>query len=165
MNKKIQRYDYLIIGIISLVVSVAYFIGAMLLPKSELFFVDSDFIPKIYAVSLFVLSVVTIFVGIKKARTFDEKEGYKEAYPIEYKRTLLVYVVFVAYVMVLDFLGFFISTFFFLSVEIYMFAPDDKKRKTDIIMYVVLSLITSVAVYYVFRNGFNILLPQGILKI
>lgn len=168
-GKKTKLNFEIVSGICFLIISVAYYIAATKLPKSKLFDIGADFMPKIYAVGLGLLSLAFIVLGavkIKKSVTAEESSGKeKEEYPTEYDRVVKTSVIFIAYVFLMKPVGFIISTFVFLIVEMILFAPDNKKTKKDIILYIVISLISSIGLYYAFRNGFHVLLPKGLLNI
>lgn len=165
MRKIIDKYDELALGLLFLVISVVYYIGATKLPSSKLFAVGADFVPKIYGVGLFLLSIAFILFGLRKVKAYQHKETATEEFPTEYDRVLRVSAVFILYIMVFNLLGFVLSTFAFMVVEMLLFAPDGKRRKKDVLVYVLISAICSVGLYYAFRSGFHVLLPKGILNI
>lgn len=165
MRSKIDKYDDLVLGILFLVISVLYYVGAARLPSSKLFAVGADFVPKIYGAGLFILSIAFILFGTKKVKTHRPEAPVEEEFPVEYDRVLRVSTVFALYILLFNFLGFVLSTFIFMLVEMLLFAPDGKRRKKDILLYAVISAIFSVGLYYAFRSGFHVLLPKGILNI
>ena len=69
------------------------------------------------------------------------------------------------YVNVLKPVGFLISTFVYLTLQMIVLAPNDKRTKKEIIKYVIINLIFTVVVYVLFRYGFKIILPAGLIKI
>lgn len=164
MRKIIDKYDELALGILFLVISVVYYIGATNLPGSKLFAVGADFVPKIYGTGMFLLSIAFILFGLKKVKAYQNKEIATEEFPAEYDRVLRVAAVFILYILAFNFLGFVLSTFAFMVVEMLLFAPDGKRRRKDILVYVLISAICSVGLYYAFRSGFHVLLPKGILN-
>ena len=83
----------------------------------------------------------------------------------DYRRVLESLVLATIYVNVLKPVGFLISTFVYLCLQIYVLAPNDKRTKKDIVKFVVISLIFTVVVYVLFRYGFKIILPTGIIKL
>ena len=165
MKKNPQRYEDLLLGVIFAAISVAYYYGASKLPPSKLFKIGADFMPKIYAVCMFIISVAFIFFGISKAKTWKDPQKEQEEFPIEYGRVIRVSLVFIAYVLCWKPVGFVVSTAVFLLVEMFLFAPDNKKSLKDVLLYVLISIITTLVLFYAFKNGFHILLPVGILKI
>jgi putative tricarboxylic transport membrane protein len=64
------------------------------------------------------------------------------------------------YIALMKPLGFILSSFLYSAVQIYLFAPEGKRRPLFII---ILSAVFSVAMYLLFMQGFSILLPPGIL--
>ena len=154
--------DFLV-GIFFLIFSIIYYIASDMLPKSKLFTIVASFMPKIYALCLFIVALILAVNGYRKIKTFIAQKENDE-YPPEYDRVIRVFCVFIAYVLLFNFLGFILSTFVFLIVEMIVFAPVNKRRKKDIITYIIISLFFSIILFYLFYYGFNILLPKGILK-
>ena len=68
------------------------------------------------------------------------------------------------YVNILMPVGFIISTLLYLVLQITVLAPDDKRTKKDLIKYAIITVVFTLVVYFLFRYGFKIILPQGILK-
>jgi uncharacterized BrkB/YihY/UPF0761 family membrane protein len=59
--------------------------------------------------------------------------------------------------------GFIVSTLVYLIIQIYILAPDNKRTKKDLIQYAIIDVVFTVVVYFLFRYGFKIVLPGGIL--
>ena len=53
-----------------------------------------------------------------------------------------------------------ISSVVYLIVQMTVLAP---KEKRNYLLFAVISVAVSVVVYYLFRNGLNVLLPAGLL--
>jgi putative tricarboxylic transport membrane protein len=58
-------------------------------------------------------------------------------------------------------LGFIISSILYLFGQIVILCP---KEKYNFVMFAIVSVVTSVVVFYTFRKGLNLMLPVGILK-
>lgn len=165
MKKSPQRFEDLLLGVVFAAISVAYYYGASKLPPSKLFKIGADFMPKIYAVCLFIVSIAFIIFGIHNVKDGKEPRKKTEDFPVEYGRVTRVSLVFIAYALCWKPVGFVVSTAVFLIVEMFLFAPDNKKTSKDALLYVLISIVTTAVLFYAFRNGFHILLPVGILKI
>ena len=55
--------------------------------------------------------------------------------------------------------GYVISTFLFLMIEIMVLIPDKKKWKLPLVV----ALVGSVGIYLLFTQAFNVMLPEGLL--
>ena len=67
------------------------------------------------------------------------------------------------YVFLLKPVGFIICTLFYLFGQIIVLAPDTHRTKKDLIMYLIIDVVFTLVVYFLFRMGFKIVLPAGIL--
>ena len=83
----------------------------------------------------------------------------------DYKRVLFSLVASIVYVNVLSPIGFIISTLVYLFVQITILAPDAHRTKKDLIQYLVIDVIFTFVVYFLFRYGFKIVLPAGIFAL
>lgn len=69
------------------------------------------------------------------------------------------------YVFVLQPVGFIVSTLVFLPLQMLVLSPEDKRGKKDIMMLLIIDVIFTMAVFFLFRYGFKIVLPAGIFTI
>ena len=53
----------------------------------------------------------------------------------------------------------------YLVCQIYVLAPDSHRTKKDIVMYLIIDVVFTLIVYFLFRIGFKIVLPAGILPL
>lgn len=76
------------------------------------------------------------------------------------KSLLAIFAILILYMALMSVLGFMISTALFLMASMLLLTPAEKRRLPFMI---VLSLVVSVGVYYLFVNGLDLVLPAGIL--
>ena len=69
------------------------------------------------------------------------------------------------YVFTLKPVGFIVTTLVYLPVQMYVLADAEHRTKKDIIMLLVIDVVFTLAVFFLFRYGFKIVLPQGIFTI
>ena len=69
-------------------------------------------------------------------------------------------VVFTAYVLLMKPVGFIITSAVYLFLQMLILCPKEKRNS---ILFAVISVVCAVAIYYIFRNGLNVMLPAGIL--
>ena len=65
------------------------------------------------------------------------------------------------YVTIIDPLGFLLSTVVYLIAQMIILYPE-KLTEKKLILFVVISIVASAAIYYIFRNVFYLMLPAGI---
>lgn len=67
------------------------------------------------------------------------------------------------YIFCLEPVGFMLSTFVYLIVQMIVLADDSHRKKKDIVLFVIISAIVAVGVYMLFTRVFYLMLPRGIL--
>lgn len=161
----IKKYGDLIVGAFYAVLSAAILIMARALPKSKVMAIGPDFMPTVVGVISLVLSIILIVQAIGKLHANKGADEVKEKDESDYKRVLESLILATIYVNVLKPVGFLISTFVYLTLQMIVLAPNDKRSKKEILKYVIINLVFTVVVFVLFRYGFKIILPSGIIKI
>lgn len=157
--------DYVVSGFFMALSVVMYALAARL-PKSKVMSVGPDFMPKVISIAVFILSAVLLVTTITERRVrAAEIAAAKDAEKKDYKRVILSFLMVLIYVYTLKLVGFTITSLVFLPAEMFILAPDDKRTKKDLLRYVIISVIFTLIVYFLFRYGFKILLPRGIFAI
>jgi len=153
-----KKYWDLASGIVLFLFSIALFVGAMNVKTLEVSTFGSGFFPKIVAVMLALASAVVIFGGIKTAKA-AEKEAEDKGNP-RWKAVLATFAIMVAYAALMPFAGFMITTAVYLFLQINILSENRHRRP---VLFVVVSIVTSVGIYYLFVKAFNLMLPAGFL--
>lgn len=154
-----KRFGDFVVGIFFLIVAIAIYVMARALPASLMGGLGSDFMPKVLAVVTGVLAVLQIISGIQKMRTFVPEDQSEEDKP-EYLRVLVTIVAFTLYVALMESVGFILTSIVYLFVQMCILAT---KEQRNYLMFAVIAIVFNVVVYFVFRNGLNVMLPAGIL--
>lgn len=155
----IKKYGDLLVGAVFLVIAIVFYAMASALPASMITEgVGSDFLPKILAIGTGILAVLQCIKGVRTMRSDITVE--EEEFKPEYWRVLSTIVAFGIYVFVLNTVGFLISSIVYLFVQMLILAP---KEKRNIPLLLVITVVFNVAVYFLFRNGLNVMLPAGFL--
>ena len=136
----VKKYGDICVSIFFLVVGIALIIGARAFPKSAVVEIGPDFMPTVIGVIIVLLSAILLA-----------------------QRSSLI--LSLVYVFVLQPVGFIISTFVYLFGQIFVLAPDEKRTKKDIILYLIIDVVFVLVVFFLFRYGFKIVLPAGIFTI
>ncbi|WP_029201986.1 tripartite tricarboxylate transporter TctB family protein [Oribacterium sp. NK2B42] len=159
-----KKYGDFVVGIFYAVLGIALIIGAKALPKSKVMEIGPDFMPTLVGAIILILAgilLVQTFAGFKANAAELEASGFKDT--SDYKRVLGSLVSAIIYVNILKPVGFIVSTLVYLIIQIYILAPDNKRTKKDLIQYAIIDVVFTVVVYFLFRYGFKIVLPGGIL--
>lgn len=159
----IKKYGDIIVGIVYAVLGLALIIAARMLPKSQVMEIGPDFMPTVVGTLILVLSIILLVQAVQELRKNPDKEVGKDE--SDYKRVLLSLILALLYVFLLKPIGFIICTLVYLFCQIYVLAPDSHRTKKDMIMYLIIDVVFTLIVYYLFRIGFKIVLPAGILPL
>lgn len=152
-----EKYWDLCAGIFLFLFSGLLYYGGMTVKTLEVSSFGSGFFPKILAVLLALTSASIIFTGYKKAKGADEAEGDAKTH---WKGVLLTFVLMLGYMSLIPFLGFMITTAAYLFLQMNILAGDHSRKH---VQFAVVSVISSVVIYYTFVNVFRLMLPAGIL--
>ncbi len=155
-----KKYNGLMTGIFVALFSIAYLIGSLFIRRSKAVSIGAEFIPEIYGFVLLFLAVCLMYQGVKAAKRFepDKAEAREQK---DTKNVLLTFVLIIAYVAVMELLGFVLSSIFFLILMNMLLTPVNTKR--NYITIVLYSVVLSVGTYYLFHNLMYIPLPIGII--
>lgn len=142
------------ISIVLMVVAAGYLLMAFQLPEYAFVPVDSDLIPKLLGICLFVLGVCFFFAKDtdteeqKKRRTIPKKETYML---LGMMGLVLIYITF------LEVVGFVMMTALFILISSRLLGY------TKWLVTILTALFFSIGVYSLFNYGLAIRLPAGIL--
>jgi putative tricarboxylic transport membrane protein len=150
----------LVTGILLLVFSVIFWLGADAIPKSRLSgSVGADGLPKMLAITLGVLSIGFIAQTLLTARMAAAVVGRKrEAKPMDYTRHLRavgMIAIGAVYVAIVPYLGYILSiALLLLSVALY----NGKRPSSGLLLF---SALGSVVFYLLFVRVLDVPLPAG----
>lgn len=156
MNKK---YWDLASGIFLFFFSIALFAGAMNVKTLEISTFGSGFFPKVVAVMLALTSIPIMLGGLKMAKGKYETADASKGTP-RTKAVALTFAIMVAYAALLPIAGFMITTVVYLFLQINILSENQHRRP---LLFFGISVISSVAIYYLFAKVFNLMLPAGFL--
>lgn len=163
-----KRYRDAIFGGVTILLGVALFLMSFGIKSVALNLIKADFFPRLIAALLVFLGVILLLTGLKAAKEYQtvEEESelpfWKNDGTISMLETLVLIGV---YVLLMKPLGFVIATFIYLVVQMYVLTPKEKRTRKNVVLFVVISLIASLAIYLLFVRVFYLMLPAGILPI
>lgn len=166
------KYQDVFSGFFLLIVSVAMFLATFSFKALTESQVGPDFMPKIIASMMMILSIIIIVNGLKRAKIEKEstgayqtaeEEGTKSASEDEKKNLLPVMItlgLMIGYFVLIPILGFLIMTALYLFLQMLLLSHKSNRK---IWLFAILSIATSTLIYYVFRSVFYVMLPTGII--
>lgn len=164
----------LVLGVALLIVAGIYYyltLSIQIFAGLGATWMNSQTTPQLYAAILAVLAISLIIRTIRRIKADKdagllEESGEKMTLRFffgEYYAVILTFVCMFLYALALKPIGFIISSFVYLIVQIIVLTPKGKLTKNVIILALVIALITSVLVDWLFVTQFSVLLPPGIL--
>lgn len=160
-----KKYGDIVVGVFFMVLSAALMIMAQMLPKSQVMDIGPDFMPMVIGAITFILAAILTFLNIKNFKMHAKELENAEIPECDYKRVISSIILVLVYVMVLQPVGFILSTLVFLLLQMLVLSPDDERDAKHIIRLVVIDVIFTMVVFFLFRYGFKIVLPAGIFTI
>ena len=137
--------------------------------------VGADFMPKIIAVLIAIMSIPVIVNGFKREKVIesDGKSAVSDDSEVSvseakeetdneksYISLVLTIILLFVYLFLIPIIGFLIATSAYLIIQMLLFSEWTIRNA---IRYAIISIVTSTIVYFVFRNAFYVMLPAGIL--
>lgn len=154
-------------GIVLLFVSVIMFSATLSFKKLTTSLVGPAFMPQVIAGLIALMSIAIIVQGVKSVKASRAEKSSTDAVveekpkeEVTYRPVILTFVLMAVYVAVMPFVGFLITTAVYMFIQM-MILSDKPERKW--LLFVVVSLVASATIYYVFRNVFYVMLPSGFL--
>lgn len=159
-----KQYNDLISGIFFLAFSVVIYIASFSIKVNNAEALGPQFFPRIVAYCMGILSILLIIQkvrAIRGSKKTEEIESSRES--IKNIPFLLTSLLLVLYMFLIKPLGFIMVSIFYLFFQItIIIAPKDRKKKNMTII-ILISIVIPILLYLLFYHVFNIFLPQGIL--
>ena len=160
-----KKYGDIVVGVFFMILSTALMVMAKMLPKSKVMEIGPDFMPMVIGAVTFILAAILTFLSVKNFK-MNEKELEDAVIPeCDYKRVLSSIILVLIYVFLLQPVGFIMSTMVYLLLQMLVLSPDDERDAKHIIRLVVIDVVFTLIVFFLFRYGFKIVLPAGIFTI
>lgn len=153
----------LFVGIIVGLFSILYYIGALQIKMYKglgVSVIDSSEVPKKWAIFLFLLSIMLIIRSVKRMKKSSEKNVSLAQLLTLNKEVGLTFILLAIYTVFLKQLGFVTATFLYIFFQTLVLT---KKEKRNYKLTIILAIIFSVLIDYVFVELLSVLLPKGII--
>lgn len=160
-----KKYGDVVISIFFMVLSAVMIYAATLLPKSKVMEIGPDFMPTVIGILTMILSAALLVISLRGLKTRIAEVEANPPAECDYKRMLISLILILVYAFTLKPVGFIIATMVYLPIQMFVLADAEHRTKKDIITLLVIDVIFTFAVFFLFRYGFKIVLPQGIFSI
>ena len=160
-----KKYGDIVISVFFMALSAVMIYAATLLPKSTVMEIGPDFMPTVVGIATLILSTALLIISLKNLKTRIAEVDANPPADSDYKRMLISLILILVYVLALKPMGFIVTTLVYLPIQMYVLADAEHRTRKDIIVLLVIDVIFTIAVFFLFRYGFKIVLPQGIFTI
>ena len=142
-------------GLAVLAASLALFWATLGLERHAMVPVGPAFYPRIVLGVCAVLALVLVVMDLRRAVTPAKAGGQSP----NYRLVAVCFAIFTAYVVLLPYVGFRLSTFLFLlAMPVALERPANRRRW---IVVAVVAAVATIAVYFLFEQYLHVLMPRG----
>lgn len=160
-----ERYKDILGGLFWLLVAVGMFyasfnIRVLAIGSGSTSFVGSGFMPRLVAIGMVILSCIIIWQSWQKNKlakdsaSVNDNCSFRQIYlPVVVSVGLLV-----MYIAFMEKLGFVIMTALYLCGQMLILASAEHRKP---VLFVVISIVSALAIYYTFVEVFQLMLPEN----
>lgn len=155
-----------IAGIVILVFCAFFYYQSFGISNQNLTGLEATFFPRVLLVSIAALALLLLIRSffIKSAAVKKVEEGQEVGDRRKWWKVPLIFVLFAIYILLIDILGFTVSSFLFMTV-VYLIAitatPLKKTVKKHAVSILFL-LVVSITLTFVFEKFLSVFLPKGL---
>ena len=170
-----KKYRDIILGGVMLAFSGFYLAVASNIktrPKLTPSYASAKIVPILLGVLLAVLSVICIIEGILKLKKYgttivskEAKQAHDKEAALDSFAVIATFALMLLYAIGLSRLGFCLSTMLYLFLQISLLAPKAKHSKKSFLIYAIVAVVFTMAIFFIFRFGLSMLLPRGVIEI
>lgn len=160
-----KKYGDYITSIFFIAISIWMIVMAQALPKSKVIKLGPDFMPTVIGVVTLILALILLIKTFLSRKSRDLCISKEQPEDVDYKKMLSSLILILIYVFILQPIGFIIATMLYLLPQFIALAPKNERTKNNIIKWTVLDFLFTLIVFFMFRYGFQIVLPAGIFTI
>jgi putative tricarboxylic transport membrane protein len=159
---RFKKYNDLILGTVMLAFALIYFVMTMQIPRKAQA-VDATFVPYILCFLLAGVGIFQTIRGLGAARSYDSSTyvAVRAEDAVDVQTVVKTVSLIILYVMLLNVGGFIIMSTLYLFFQFIVLTPD--RLKKNYVMYGIIAALSSVIIFAIFRYGFELMLPAGIL--
>ncbi|NQD95501.1 tripartite tricarboxylate transporter TctB family protein [Pseudomonas sp. CrR25] len=150
----------LLIGALMLGAGLLYLFLTVSLPRKG--FIDASTVPYVLAAGLCLLGILQLVHGSKVKPPVADATSEDDADAIDYPTVIKTLGLIGIYMALLEPVGFVIMTVLYLYLQFIVLTP--REQKVHHLTYAVIALVSSALIFATFRQGFDLMLPAGLLS-
>ncbi|MBP1933677.1 tripartite tricarboxylate transporter TctB family protein [Ammoniphilus resinae] len=162
----VKRYGDIYASVFLIIASIVLYISTFSIKMLTVSRIGSAFVPQLVAIGIFIFSGILLRNSLKELKhrksleNDGAEEGGNEESQINYAGLISSVVLMIVYLLLLNSIGFLIMTTVYIVLQISILAD---KSEMNILKFFIIAAVSSLAVYYIFRSIFHVMLPTGIL--
>jgi putative tricarboxylic transport membrane protein len=151
----------LLVGALMLGAGLFYLFLTINLPRKGS--IDASTVPYVLSAALCLLGALQLFLSRKaKAPAAEVDEPAQPSDAPDYATVLKTLALVAVYVALLQSVGFPIMTALYLYAQFIVLTP--LEQRANHLLYALIAIISSAAIFFTFRQGFDLMLPTGLLN-
>lgn len=159
-----KRCKDFVLGVVMLLFSGFYLYYAQQIktrPKLTPGYASAKIMPILLGALLAILSVICIIQGVQKMRKAGAAGKREATDKGDLIAVALTFAIIIGYTLIMQPLGFCLSTVIFLFLQMLILAP---KEKRNYLLFAVVAVVFTAIVFFAFRVGLQQLLPRGFIE-
>ena len=157
----LKKYGNLYAGLMFLAFTIAFAVQVPAIRITKVSLVNSAAYPTVLLAVLGVLACAQVWISVRELKRADAGDSGVEGKKKDYLCVLRTLILSIAYVMLLEPLGFLISSILYVFFQTLSLCPKDE---INFVKFSVIAVVSSTIVYIMFRYGLNLMLPAGPLE-
>ena len=153
-----RKYGDLYAGVMFLAFAIVFAVQVPAIRLTRVSLVDSAAYPKVLLAVLGVLSCAQIWISVRELKRAGTGGSGEEGKKKDYMCVLRTLILSCVYVLLLEPLGFLISSILYVFFQTLNLCPKDE---VSVVKFAVIAVVSSVIIYFTFRNGLHLMLPAG----
>ncbi len=163
----LSNYKNLGAAIVVLLIAAFLFVASFFVESSTVTTLGPEFMPRLIAVIVFLLGLLNLNTAVRDFK-FLKENGKLVPYegPKTWKQRFYDNLDWISgglmlvYVFSIGTFGFLIPSIVYMFLQILLYTTMNKR---NYVLYIIVSIVIPSAIYFLFRNYFFLMLPQGIL--
>ena len=148
-------------SIVYICVSLFLFIGSFWIPATTSDILGSRFFPRLTAVLMMILALQLLISSVIKMKKLPKEETEEKKEKLSKPFLLTALILFLYYVLI-QIVGFIITSILYLIAQSVILMPDEDVRDPKkMTVPVIVSVVLPIVLYFIFLKGFQIQLPTG----
>ncbi|WP_367568692.1 tripartite tricarboxylate transporter TctB family protein [Lacrimispora sp.] len=154
---KTKNFSELVVNMVIFIFGALLFVSAQSIEVGAAMGQGGDFMPKLCSALWLLIS------GLLVVTTVLDKCPREEGEKGNLKGFFLTLILLFLYVLLLEPVGFVITSIVYMFIQMMLFVPKELVNKKQLIVFTVVSVLLPVLVNLLFENVFYLILPAGIL--